>query len=174
MGRSSTKPIRVEVQINGKPLSMEVDTGAAVSLISYKSLKEVLPRIRVKKTTVVLRMYTSEIIPVRREVQVYVSYGEQEKELTLYVTKEEGPCLLEREWLTSIRLHWKTIGLATMDATQTQLQEMLNCYEEVFRDELGTMKEIKAELKMKKNITPKFHRPPAQCPLHSEEQLNRS
>ena len=104
VGRSSTKPIRVEVRINGKPLSMEVDTGAAVSLISYKRLKEVLPRISIKKTTVVLRTYTSEIIPIRGEVQVYVSYGEQKKKLTLYVTKEEGPCLLGREWLTSIRL----------------------------------------------------------------------
>ena len=73
VGKSSTtKPIRVEVQISGKPLSMEVDTGAAVSLISYKRLKQVLPRIKIRKTTVVLRTYTSEVIPVRGEVQVNV------------------------------------------------------------------------------------------------------
>ena len=88
---------------------MEVDTGAAVSLISYKRLKQVLPRIKIRKTTVVLRTYTSEVIPVRGEVQVNVTYGEQKK-LTLYVTKQEGPSLLGREWLTSIRLDWKTIG----------------------------------------------------------------
>ena len=35
----STRPIRVELQLNGKPLAMEVDIGAAVSLISYKRLK---------------------------------------------------------------------------------------------------------------------------------------
>lgn len=69
-GKSSTKPIRVEVRIDGKPLSMEVDTRAAVCLISYKQLKQALPRIKIKKTTVVLRTYTSEVIPVRREVQV--------------------------------------------------------------------------------------------------------
>lgn len=39
VGKSSTKPIRVEVRVNSKPLLMEVDTGAAVSLISYKRLK---------------------------------------------------------------------------------------------------------------------------------------
>ena len=64
VGKSTTKPIRVEVQVNGKPLSMEVDTGAAVYLISYRKLKQVLPRIKVNKTSVVLRTYTSEIIPV--------------------------------------------------------------------------------------------------------------
>ena len=98
---------------------MEVDTGAAVSLISYKQLKQVLPRIKIKKTTVVLRKYTSEVIPVWGKVQVMVTYGEQKKQLTLYVTRQEGPCLLGREWLTSIRLDWKTIGLAAMDTNQT-------------------------------------------------------
>ena len=159
VGKSSTKPIRVNVRVNGKPLSMEVDTGAAVSLISYQKLKQVLPRIRIKRTTVVLRTYTSEVIPVRGEVQVNVTYGEQKKKLTLYVTRQEGPCLLGREWLTSIRLDWKTIGLAAMDTNQRRLHEMLKRYDEVFRDELGTMKTIKAELKLTENATPKFHRP---------------
>ena len=159
VGKSSTKPIRVEVRISGKPLSMEVDTGATVSLISYKRLKQVLPRIKINKTLVVLRTYTSEIIPVRGEVQVNVTYGEQRKKLTLHVTKQEGPCLLGREWLTSIRLDWKTIGLAAMDTNQMRLHEILKCYDEVFQDELGTMKTIKAELKLKENATPKFHCP---------------
>ena len=138
---------------------MEVETGAAVSLISYKKLKQVLPRIKIKKTMVVLRTYTSEVIPVRGEVQVMVTYGEQKKKLTLYVIRQEGPCLLGREWLTSIRLDWKTIRLVAMDTNQTGLHEMLKRYDEVFQDELGTMKTIKAKLKLKENATPKFHRP---------------
>lgn len=176
VGKQASRPIRVEVQINGKPLSMEVDTGAAVSLISYKRLKQVLPRIRVQKTTVVLRTYTSEVIPVRGEVQVNVTYGEQKKQLTLYVTRQDGPCLLGREWLTSIRLDWKTIGLAAMDTSQTRLHEMLKCYDEVFQDELGTMKTIKAELKLKENATPKFHRArtvPFALRGAVEQELNR-
>ena len=176
VGKSSTKPIRVDVRVNGKPLSMEVDTGAAVSLISYKKLKQVLPRIRIKKTTVVLRTYTSEVIPVRGEVQVMVTYGEQKKKLTLYVTRQEGPCLLGREWLTSIRLDWKMIGLAAMDANQTRLHEMLKHYDEVFQDEVGTMKNIKAKLKLKENATPKFHRPrtvPFALKEAVEQELNR-
>ena len=169
VGKSSTKPIRVDVRINGKPLSMEVDTGAAVSLISYKKLKQVLPRIKIKKTMVVLRTYTSEVIPVRGEVQVIVTYGEQKK-LTLYVTRQEGPCL--REWLTSIRLDWKTIGLAAMDTNQTRLHEMLKRYD-VFQDELGTMKTIKAKLKLKENAIPKFHRPHTVPFAPVEQELNR-
>ena len=88
-----------------------------------------------------------------------VQYGDQKKQLTLYVTKGEGPCIMGREWLKSIRLDWRTIGLATVDATQTQLHTLLETYKEVFRDELGTMNSVKAELKLKENVTPRFHRP---------------
>ena len=174
VGKSSTtKPIHVEVRINGKPLSMEVDTGAAVS---YKRLKQVLPRIKIRKTTVVLRTYTSEVIPVRGEVQVNVTYGNQRKKFTLYVTRDEGPCLLGREWLTSIRLDWKMIGLADMNTSQAQLHKMLKHYEEVFRDELGTMRKVKAEIKLKESATPKFHHPctvPFALKGAIEQELNR-
>ena len=53
---------------------------------------------------------------------------------------------------------------------------MLRRYEEVFGDELGTMKEIKAELKMKENATPKFYHPrtvPFALRGAVEQELNR-
>ena len=125
---------------------------------------------------VVLRTYTSEAIPVRGEVQVMVTYGEQKKKLTLSVTRREGPCLLGREWLTSICLDRKAIGLAAMDTNQTRLNQVLKRYGEVFQDELGTMKTIKAKLKLKENATPKFHRPrtvPFALKEAVEQELNR-
>ena len=36
---------------------------------------------------------------------------------------------------------------------------MLKHYDEVFQDELGNMKTIKAKLRLKENATPKFYRP---------------
>ena len=41
--RRSTHPITVQVSINGKSLTMEVDTGAAVSIISEKTSKGLFP-----------------------------------------------------------------------------------------------------------------------------------
>ena len=40
-GRS--KPINVEVVVDGKPLTMELDTGAAVSLVSESTYQEYWP-----------------------------------------------------------------------------------------------------------------------------------
>ena len=43
-----------------------------------------------------------------------------------------------------------------MDAMQFQLHTLLETYKEVFRDKLGTMNLVKAELKLKENVTPRF------------------
>ena len=102
-----------------------------------------------------------------------VTYGEQKKQLTLYVSRQEGPCLLGREWLTSICLDWKTIGLAAMYTNQTRLNEMLKRYDKVFQDELGTMKTIKAKLRLKENATPWIHVPHA-SPFALKEAVERS
>ena len=83
---------------------------------------------------------------------------------------------MEREWLTSICLDWETIRLAAMDTTQMRLHELLKRYDEVFQDELGTMRTIKAELKLKENATPKFHHActvPFALKGAVEQELNR-
>ena len=103
----------MEVQVDGQNLTMEIDTGAAVSIISEQELKKVLPDAEIKEMNVKLRTYTSERIPLLGVTQVTVKYGEQSRKLTLYVTKGDGPCLLGREWLRSIQLDWKTIDLTT-------------------------------------------------------------
>ena len=109
----------MEVQVDGRELTMVVDTGAAVSIISEQRLKKILPDAEIKATNIKLRTYTSERIPLVGVTQVTVKYGEQSKRMTLYVTKGDGPCLIGREWLQSIRLDWKTIGLTILDMTHT-------------------------------------------------------
>jgi predicted aspartyl protease len=39
IGENSSRPIVVDIKVNGKPLTMEVDTGAAVTVISDKTRK---------------------------------------------------------------------------------------------------------------------------------------
>ena len=56
--KGSTPPVRVEVRVNSKPLKMEVDTGAAVSIISQKTWQEVFPLLPIEKSNVVLTVYS--------------------------------------------------------------------------------------------------------------------
>lgn len=155
-----------------KTLEMEVDMGAAVSVISEQKLKEVLSRAVVKRHWWPWT-YTPEKVPMCGEVQVTPQYGSQSKRLTLYVIRGEGPCLLGQEWLCSIRLDWKTIGLTTAaSGVKASLETVLNRYSEVFRDELGTVRPIQAKLKLKEDVMPKFYRPHL-VPFALKEEVER-
>ena len=81
---------------------MEVDTGAAVLMISEQGLRKILPHAEIKVTNVKLRTFTSERIPLQGVNRVTVKYGDQNKKLTLYVTKGDDPCLMGQKRLQSI------------------------------------------------------------------------
>ena len=53
-----------------------------------------------------------------------------------------------------------------LDSTQSQLKSLLlEKYDDVFRDELGTMNSIRAELRVKDDALPRFYPP---CPAMKE------
>ena len=60
----SSKPITVTPELNGKSLDMEVDTGAAVSLMSKTTQKKLFPQAKLQKTTMKLQTYTAEALSV--------------------------------------------------------------------------------------------------------------
>ena len=105
-------PILVDIKVNGKHLTMEVDTGAGLSLISETTLKQVMPEVlaNLQESSVHMKTYSGEPLKVLGKLHVAVEYGEQHAQLPLYAG--DGPTLLGRQWLGGpIRLDWKTIGL---------------------------------------------------------------
>ena len=148
------------MKINDKLLQMEVDTGAAVSIISEKTKKTLYPTVSLTAPSVVLRMYTGEAMSVLGEMKVKVEYQEQ-SHLTLMVVKGDGPNLFGRDWLQYFQLDWKTIDIATLDKDLSQVQLLKSKYKEVFAEGLGTMKKFKAHLRVKSEAKPVFHRPRA-------------
>jgi len=118
-----SKPIIVEVNINGVLVPMEVDTGTAVSLMSRIVQEKLFPQASLQKFATTLQTYTGEAMRVVGELQVIVTYGSQTKTLTLYIIPGNGPTLLGREWLRHIRLDWKAIASVTNDAFQQLLDK---------------------------------------------------
>ena len=97
-------PITVELEINGKAIPMEVDTGAAVSLISTTIKQELFPDSPLSTSTTMLTTYTGERINVAGKMKVEVRYHGKVHLLQLYVVEGEGPSLLGRDWLLEIKI----------------------------------------------------------------------
>ena len=61
-------------------------------------------------------------------------YGDQKKKLVLVVVGDDGPSLLERNWLKYIRLDWSSIFTVRM-ARIKPLHTLLQSHQELFSEE---------------------------------------
>ena len=97
------RPITVPVKINDQRVEMEVDTGAAVSLIPEAVQRELFPDAQLHPSRVLLKTYTGEPLRLKGEMSVRVEYQGQQHHLPLTVVEGDGPTLFGRDWLESIR-----------------------------------------------------------------------
>ena len=155
----STPPILIDLELNNRNIVMELDTGAAMSLISETTKKELFPTVNLRHSEVVLKTYTSEKITVLGEMDVDVKYEDQENTLTLLVIKGPGPSLIGRNWMSHIQFNWSVIKHTRNSDYQNELEVLLEKYKPVFSDTLGTMKNFSAHLELTENVKPKFFRP---------------
>ena len=88
---------------------MELDTGAAVSLLPFSMYQEKFRHIPLQKASTRLRTYTGEKISPRGEVVVKVQKNGEYARLPLIVVDGRGPPLLGRNWLASISVNWHDI-----------------------------------------------------------------
>ena len=172
----ASPPIVVTMEVEGIHLPMEVDTGAAVSVISACTKEARLPAAVMKKSGVVLTTYSGEQMKVAGKLEVRVKYGEQTGLFTLYVVEGAGPTLVGRDWLRQIRLDWYSIGLLSKQQGQGRLEDLLELYSAVFQEEVGVMNTFEAHLQLKPESVPKFHkhRPvPFAIKQATEDELDR-
>ena len=90
----------ISVTANGRDLRMELDTGAAVSIISEDTFKSVFKdSVSITPTSISLRTYLGNQLPVLGSAVVEVVYNSQVLSLPLIVVKGIGSTLLGRNWL---------------------------------------------------------------------------
>ena len=148
-GRS--KPLTVTIAIEDCPVVMEVDTGAALSIVSEATFKELWPDKSPSSSNVRLCSYSGEAIPVVGSMDVNINYKGQAAQLPLVVVKGEGPNLLGRNWLEQIRLDWREIHYL-----QDKLMSVVAKHEELFQGGLGKLRGHKVRILVDLDAKPRF------------------
>ena len=153
-GRHSGE-IHITPEVNGVPIEMELDTGASVTLISTRVWEQSLNKIPLETTSMVLKTYTGELLKIRGQVMVKVTYqGQEVNHLPLLVVEGSGPSLFGRNWLHKIQLNWGEIKRVS-----TELDRLMEKFPNLFKDGLGTVKNYQVKLSVDSNAKPKFCKP---------------
>ena len=147
-------PIKVPVCVDGVNVSMELDTGASVSIVSETQYKRWWPGRSLDSSPIRLQTYSKQPLTVVGSLSVVVEYESQKFTLPLVVVKGSGPMLMGRNWLNSIKLNW-----ARIHYTQApRLQEVLGKYSEVFEKGLGTFNGEDVSIAVDPDASPQFHK----------------
>ena len=161
----------IPVKVNSEECSMELDTGASVSIMSEEAWRKRFPTAPLEESQIKLRTYTGEALDIIGQTNVQVTYQDQIANLPLQIIKGKGPSLFGRNWLRNIKLNWGSIKKVSCD-----LDNVLAKHKSIFNDELGTMQGTKAKLFVKPDSKPKFCKPrPVPHALKGaiEQELNR-
>ena len=132
-------------------VTLELDTGSGVTLMSEKKFNELWEDRHLQPSTVTLRTYTGEKIAAKGSVDVNVKYENEEFILPLLIMPGNGPNLMGRNWLHKIKVK----NICYMQ-DNSALQQVLAKYEVLFKNELGTLRGYEAKLHVEANATPKF------------------
>ena len=153
------RPLTIQLELDGATMLFEVDTGAAVTIISQCTRQKFLPHVCLKPSQVTLQTYTAQPMKVLGELHVNVKYDNYDGIHKPFVVEGSGPNLMGRNWLHYICLDWQSLGVAAVTENSKVLGDMLTKYKETFQEGLGTMKDFPAKLSLKMDAQPKFCRP---------------
>ena len=152
-----TNKLTTVLQVEGIALEMEVDTGAELSTIPAYIYQQRLRNIKLHPSTVRLHQYDGSTIPVKGEIKVVVSTGEQSVAGSFVIVdiKNDQLPLLGRDWLLQLRLDWPKL-LQYRSLHQVQDKTLQEDFPSVFKEELGLLVGMEAEIELKEGAKPKF------------------
>ena len=137
------KAINVFMEVNGKLITLELDTGACVTLASKQTWKDKLESVDLSKTSLILKTYNGETLKVLGKPEVAVKLDGQESKLQLYVVEGNGPSLLRRNWLSTVILNWGLIKQVSSD-----LDKVINKHSSLFDSSMWCLKGTQAKLNL--------------------------
>ena len=150
--KSSSEPVMVEVRLNGRSVRMEVDTGAAVTVMSLSCYERVRgDGQELQKSELKLKTYTGEIVSPEGVGAVEVKYRNQKLESPITVVMGHMPNLMGRDWLERLKLKWEEVFPVTapvrkLEEAQPSVANLVKEFPDVFTEELGCLKGFKVHI----------------------------
>ena len=152
--KSNKAEYTVDIEIEGHKVNMQLDTGAAVSIIPETLYNKILTKRHLTRTRP-LRSYSGDKLDLLGELQVSVKYGAQTITLPLVVVKGSKVPLLGRNWLEHIKLNWSEVF--TVQETDP-VKRLTDKYSKLFDENNGKIINMKAHITLQEQAKPVYRK----------------
>ena len=188
----SVPELMLPIALNEKVFTFEADTGAGENFCSESVWKK-LGRPKLQPNSDIFQVATNETLPVIGSFQASATFPEQEgskcKHVNIHVTKVPGLNLLGRDGIRQLGVDVNALlSLGDSSATcgrvnavfdhlkpnkalQDACKKACDEYPELFKAELGCLKDFELEVKFKEDARPVFCKP-RPVPFAIQEDLN--
>lgn len=146
----------LEVRIAEQVFTMELDSGAGVSVISEKLYRESLCSFPLERSALKLKLFSGASLKVLGVIQPVVEYNSVRRKVLIAVVAEGGPPLLGKNFMKAFGIQ---LALINSVDKSTVLEDLLVKYKELFSEELGCYKYDKVNLEVEEWAKPIFKKP---------------
>lgn len=155
-----TDKYMISVQVEGKTVKMEFDTGASLSAISLKDFKKINLGKKMFKTDMKFKTYTGEVFRASGVVFVKCTYKGQDFFGKLYVIDKKVDPIFGRDWMKELNVNLADLRTLETVSHPPKLDELLEQYAStVFSPDLGEIPNVRGHLALKENSQPVFIKP---------------
>jgi len=144
------------VVLNGKEIRFEIDSGAAVTIVSKYFLKRWFPDAQIKKSDLQLFTFCKTTITVIGYVEIQVCYKGITRLLNMYITAMDREPLMGREWIRQLGVQLTDTVFTLSSSTENELHKILREYENGLDPSCTKIKQLQARLTLKENAKPIF------------------
>lgn len=162
-------PFTVVVGIDGKKHKMLIDSGAAISCMSFEVYKKHFDAHKLYNSNIKLKGYTGNPIKPKGYINLNVCHEGKVRTIRFYIVDRGGPSLLGRDWLGSFQVGFQTIN--RIEASRS-VEDIISKFPDVFSGKLGHFKHERISLEMKPDAKPIFLKPRT-VPLAFIDLMNR-
>lgn len=154
--RNFREKYTIVLQVSGRSVRFELDSGSAVSVISKQLFTSLFPCSEIKHSEISLTSFCNTQIRIHGYATVDVTYKNASCRLNLYIANTNKMPLLGREWIRQLRL-FDSCPLAELHLLNTdtdQVEKLLIKYSSITEPGLSKMKGVQARISLKEGATP--------------------
>ena len=164
---------------NGKPVTMELDTGAEITTLPLHVYEKLFQSSQLCPTDKRLSQYDGSPLKILGEMPVTVGYkGQVMEDSVLVVDVGSRYPLLGRDWMFKVRFDWNEIFYGQTEkgnarsVHEVSLSAFQNKYQELFSEGLGEVRGMSAQVDLEPGTQPRFFkcRP---VPFALRDQVNK-